>query len=65
MKNTIIEQCKPLLTLKEASKFTGIGINRLRRLTNEDGCEYVLFIGNKRMIKMDRFLNFLNDTYSI
>lgn len=65
MKSTIIEQCKPLLTLKEASQYTGIGINRLRQLTNEDGCEYVLFIGNKRMIKMDRFLNFLNDTYSI
>ena len=57
--------CKPLYTLKEAAEYTGIGINKLRELTNEDDCGYVLFVGRKRLIKMDKFLKFIDDTYSI
>ena len=42
---------KPLLTLKEASIYTGIGINKLREITNEKNCKFVLWVGNKRLIK--------------
>ena len=41
---------KPLLTLKEASIYTGIGINKLREMSNENSCDYVLFVGRKRML---------------
>lgn len=56
---------KPLLTLKEASLYTGLGINKLRELTDVKDCDFVLFVGNKRMLKRERLIQFLNDSYSI
>lgn len=56
---------RPLLTLKEAAEYTGIGINKLRELSNADNCNFVLFVGNKRLIKINKFLQFIDDTYSI
>ena len=42
---------KSNLTLEEAAAYSGIGINKLREITNERGCKFVLFIGTKRLIK--------------
>ena len=56
---------KPLLTLKEASIYTGIGINKLREMSNESSCDYVLFVGRKRMFKREALLQFLKETYSV
>ena len=42
---------KSNLTLEEAAASSGIGINKLREITNERGCNFVLFIGTKRLIK--------------
>lgn len=42
---------KSNLTLEEASAYSGIGINKLRSITNEKGCNFVIFIGTKRLIK--------------
>lgn len=33
------------------SAYSGIGINKLREITNERGCNFVLFVGTKRLIK--------------
>lgn len=60
----ILDQ-KPLLTLREAAVYTGIGINRLRRMSNEPNCDYVLFVGSKRMFKHQALLQFLERVYSI
>ena len=49
-------ELKPLLTLKEASVYTGIGINKLRDMSNEKNCDYVLFVGRKRMFKREALL---------
>ena len=38
-------EAKPLLTLKEASVYTGIGINKLREMSNESSCDYVAVCG--------------------
>lgn len=56
---------KPLLTLQEASAYTGIGINKLRDLSDCRNCDFVLFVGNKRLLKRERLVNFLNNEYSI
>ena len=56
---------KPLLTLKEASRLTGIGINKLRDMSNERNCNYVLFVGRKRMFKREALLRFLEESYSV
>ena len=42
---------KSNLTLEEAAAYSGIGINRLRRMTEEPRCPFVLWVGAKRMIK--------------
>ena len=42
---------KSNLTLEEAAAYSGIGINRLREITNERGCDFVIFVGTKRLIK--------------
>ena len=46
---------KSNLTLEEAAAYSGIGINKLREITNERGCEFVLFVGTKRLIKRRLF----------
>ena len=38
---------KSNLTLEEAAAYSGIGVNKLRELTNEEGCEFVLWVGSK------------------
>lgn len=56
---------KPYLTLEEASSYFGIGINKIRELTNEKNCPFVLFVGSKRLIKRKEMENYLNKQYSI
>ena len=42
---------KAALTLEEAAAYTSIGINKLRELTNNPRCEFVIYVGRKRLIK--------------
>ena len=53
------------LTLEEASVYSGIGINKLRQLTNDSNCKFVLWVGSKRLIKRKMFDSFIEMTYSI
>ena len=46
---------KSNLSLEEAAAYSGIGINKLREITNEDRCKFVLWVGNKRLIKRRLF----------
>ncbi len=59
MKNEVPVWEKAALTLEEAAAYSGIGINKLRDITNERNCDFVLWVGNKRLLKrkgLDRFL---------
>lgn len=56
---------KSNLTLEEASAYFGIGINKLRDMTNDRNCKYVIWSGNKRLIKRKLFDEYLEKTYSI
>ena len=51
--------------MEEAAAYFGIGINKLREMTNEDNCPFVLWNGSKRMIKRKAFEKFLEAAYSI
>ena len=55
---------KSNLTLEEAAAYSGIGVNKLRELTNEEGCEFVLWVGSKRLIKKQKFNDFIEKSYS-
>lgn len=52
---------KLALTLEEAAAYSNIGINKLREITNDADCEFVLFVGNKRLIKRKVFEKYIND----
>ena len=56
---------KSNLTLEEAAAYSGIGINKLREITNEDKCKFVLWVGNKRLIKRRLLDCFIEQAYSI
>ena len=56
---------KANLSMEEAAAYFGIGINKLREMTNEDNCPFVLWNGSKRMIKRKAFEKFLEAAYSI
>ena len=56
---------KEMLTLTEAAALFGIGINRIREMSEANNCPYVLFVGGKRLIKRRRFLAYLESAYSI
>jgi excisionase family DNA binding protein len=56
---------KSNLTLEEAAAYSGIGINKIRELTNEQNCNFVLFVGSKRLIKRRLFDAYIEKIYSI
>ncbi|MCR5383149.1 MAG: excisionase family DNA-binding protein [Saccharofermentans sp.] len=56
---------KALLTIDEASAYFNIGVNKLRELTNDENCPYVLWSGSRRLIKRKLFEEHLSDLYSI
>lgn len=56
---------KSNLTLEEASAYFGIGVNKLRELTNEENCKFVIWCGSKRLIKRKSLDEYLEKTYSI
>lgn len=56
---------KSNLTLEEAAAYFNIGINKLREITNSDSCPYVLWCGNKRLIKRRKLEEYIEEQYSI
>ncbi|MCI9390719.1 MAG: transposase [Lachnospiraceae bacterium] len=49
------------LTLEEEAAYFGIGINRLREISNEKNCGFVLFVGTKRLIKRSKLETYLEN----
>lgn len=56
---------KVALTLEEAAAYSNVGINRIREITNNENCPFVLFVGNKRLIKRKPFEKYLEQAFSI
>lgn len=65
MERTLSIAEKSLLTLEEAAEYFNIGINKLRVMTNDANCPYVLWNGNKRLIKRKPLEEYLYKSYSI
>ena len=56
---------KSNLTLGEAAVYSGIGINKLRKMTDREDCTFVLWIGTKRLIKRRKLDEYVEKAYSI
>lgn len=53
------------LTIEEASEYSNIGVNKIREISNDDNCPFVLWIGNKRLIKRRKFDEYIEKAYSL
>ena len=56
---------KPTLTIEEAACLYNIGEHKLRELTDNDTCTFVLYVGRKRLIKRKQFDDYLSKSFSI
>ena len=56
---------KANLNIEEAAAYFGIGMKKLRELTEDEQCKFVLFVGTKRLIKRRLFEQYLEQAYSI
>ena len=56
---------KALLSCSEAAAYTGIGVNKLRQLADTPGCNFILYIGNRRAYKRKLLEEYLLTQYSI
>ncbi len=65
MKGTIPISEKYLLTLEEAAQYTGLGMQKLRNISNDDNCNFVLWNGTKRMFKRIKLEEHLNRLFSV
>ena len=51
---------KSNLTLEEAAAYSGIGINKLREISNDERCPFVLWVGSKRLSSAKISIDILN-----
>lgn len=51
---------KTNLTLEEAAAYSGVGINKLREISDDTDCNFVLWVGTKRLLKRKRLDEYLD-----
>lgn len=56
---------KTTLTLEEAAAYTGIGVCKLRELTDDEKSPLVLWVGTKRLIKRKALEKYIEQAYSV
>ena len=56
---------KQNLTIEEAAVYSNIGQHKLRELTADERCPFVLWVGNKRLIKRRQFDEYMSRAYSV
>ena len=64
--NTLKDNSVPIwekmtLTLEEAAAYSNIGINKLREISNHPTCNFVVYVGSKRLIKRKAFERFIEN----
>ncbi|MBR6366439.1 MAG: DNA-binding protein [Firmicutes bacterium] len=50
---------KLLLSIQEAAEYSNIGINKTNTLLRAPNCPFVLFVGNKKLVKRKEFEEFI------
>lgn len=52
---------KVLLTIREAAKYSNIGINAIDSLLKEPHCPFVFYVGNKKLVKRLEFEQYIHE----
>ena len=50
---------KTTLTIREEAEYSNIGINKIENLIKGPNCDFVLYVGRKRLIKRKQFEQFI------
>ena len=56
---------KMTLTIKEAAEYSNIGINKIDAMLKQPNCPFVLFVGNKKLVKRREFEEFIHSQLTI
>ncbi len=56
---------KIALTIPEAAEISNIGQNKINKLLKAPHCPFVLYVGNKKLVKRKEFEKFLSDRVEI
>lgn len=65
-KNVIVPICdKIALTIEEAAEYSNIGQNRISELLKQPRCSFVLYVGNKKLVKRKEFERFISESIEL
>lgn len=53
------------LTIKEAAAYSNIGINRIEELLKQPKCNFVLYVGNKKLVKRKEFEKYVSENLEL
>ena len=56
---------KMTLSIREAAKYSNIGINKIEKLLRMPNCPFVLFVGTKKLVKRREFEEFISGKFII
>lgn len=56
---------KSTLTLEEAKAYSGISIKKLVDLSNQPDCDFIIWVGKKRLFKRKRLEEFIARSSSL
>lgn len=56
---------KVTLTIKEAAAYSNIGINKIEELLKQPKCNFVLYVGNKKLVKRKEFEQYISKSLEI
>ena len=48
------------LTIREAAEYSNIGINKISEMLRNPMCEFVLYVGNRKLVKRKEFEEYLS-----
>ena len=56
---------KMTLTIKEAAEYSNIGINKINDMLRQPNCPFVLYVGNRKLVKRKAFEDYINGKLTI
>ena len=56
---------KLALTVKEASVYSNIGINKIDKMLRMPNCPFVIYVGAKKLVKRKEFEKYISDRITI
>lgn len=56
---------KVTITIEEAAALSSIGINKITELARQPLCNFVLYVGKRKLIKRREFIKYLEENVEI